>query len=813
MVQYLSGSMAVEGLTDGIDFKGMIDKLKTIEMQKANRLFKWKTEWQQRLEGFQNIRTQMVSLQSKLKAMDTVDKFLVKNAASSQSEVAKATAGNATSKGVYNLEVNKLANYASCSYQTNLTNKNDKINAGISGTFEYTYKGKTHTMNVPSDTTLQGFVNMINNDSQNPGVVAQIVPGQGGKFLFQLRGKDTGRDASLTIDKVDNISGMTLNATDKWTNGGGKTDILGQYFHSANDVLVPSTTPPVPAADRTFTLTMNGSTSHSIVLNPGETIGDLSDKIQALGYTVNGYTSPSANDNRLWLEIESGNPADTFTLTQNSTGNSVTNFQEFTDFNQVINPNDTPRDFIFTAANGNKTTVTLAAGATVGDLYDAINSQANSTGVRAVVNTVGGSGSGKFTLSLQGATTGDVTTIDGGSLTNFSTGKNNNDWQVTEGSNAEIRYNNWPAEPEWLEVASNTLTDLLDRDLTVNLYSTGKTTITVDIDSTAIYKNVEEFVDAVNAMRKMLNDLTKWDESKTTYAAEYADNQFDMQKGSVLTGNYGVQIIASRFKSICGGSALGFMPREITKNPVTGDVLSDIGDIFNSLSQIGIMTNADQGGEMYGLLEINTVEDNKLKTLTLEQAIKKDPEAVARLFAAKGEGYSTDARFGHVSHIDGITNPGLYDVKYDIAADGTVTGTINGKTMVKGEGNTYGIYDTSPPPNAADGMVIEIYDLTLSSSVSSQIGVRQGKVNELLATMDGAQGYLGKEGTLAILEDNYKDIMKNIDDKIFKEDERIIKWERTIRARFSRIEATIAVYQKLNEQVKSQIAQLSNKSS
>lgn len=800
--------MAVSGLTEGIDFGDMIDKLKNVEMQKANRLFKWKSEWQARVDAFQTIRTQMVSLQTKLKTMNTVDKFLVKNAASSQPETATAKAGNATSKGVYNLEVKQLANYSSCSFQTNIKDKNAKLNTDAMGEFTYTYKdNKTRTINVPTGTTLQGFVNMINNDSQNPGVVAHIVPGRNGEFLFQLRGKDTGRDASLSVDSVTGISGMTLDSTPKWNAvSPGNADLASQYFlnPTGSDILNPSDTTPM-----SFTLTGSGGGSYAVTLNPKGTLVDLIAKINADPALTADLVYYSSDPNKYFLEIKDSSN-NTYTLEQdNLPGDGIANYQTFSDPAAVLNTSDVPKDFIY-SADGKKTIVTLQPGATVTDLFNAINAKTGETGVRAVA--IPGSG-GEFTMSLQHVTNGVGVTIGNGSLEEFSNIAKNNNWQVTPGADALIRYNNWPADPEWLEVASNTLTDLLDKDLTVNLLSTGKTTITVDIDSTAIYKNVEEFVEAVNAMRKTLNDLTKWDENKTTYAAEYAENQFDMQKGSVLTGNYGVQMIASRFKSIASGSGLGFRPREITKD-ANGDILTDVGDFFNSLSQIGIMTNADQGSDLYGLLEINTVEDNKLKTLTLEQAIKKDPEAVARLFAAKGEGYTTDARFGHVSHIDGITSPGLYDVKYEIASDGTVTGTINGKTMVKGEGNTYGIYNSGPPANAADGMVIEIYDLSPTTEpIKAQVGVRQGKVNELLATMDGAQGYLGKEGTLGILENNYKDIIKNIDDKISKEDERIIKWERTIRARFSRIEATIATYQKLNEQVKSQIAQLSNNKS
>jgi flagellar hook-associated protein 2 len=410
-------------------------------------------------------------------------------------------------------------------------------------------------------------------------------------------------------------------------------------------------------------------------------------------------------------------------------------------------------------------------------------------------------------LQIRGKETGD-NALSIVSSSNLIPGLASTAWDLQPGQNAEIRYNGWPASPDWLEVSSNTLTDILGEGLTVNLYSKGTTTITVDIDSSAVRKNVEEFVDAMNAFRTTIMNLTKFDANKTVYEPEYAESQSEMQKGSVLTGNYGVQMISSRLKSIVASQALGFSYRNA----------GGTGDLFSSLSQIGIMTNSDQGSDLYGLLEINLIAGNEAMpgALSFEDALSRDPEGVALLFAARNEGYSTSDNFGHVSNIQGITKPGLYDVVYDVDASGNITGKINGKDFSLPAGSTQiGIYDSSPPPNDADGLVIEIYKTgTLGTPYhgEGQVGVRQGKINEILGTMDGSQGYLGAEGTLAILEKNYKGIIANIDKKLVQEDERLIKWERTMTARFSRLETQIAKYQELQTSLKSQIAQLSKDS-
>jgi flagellar hook-associated protein 2 len=594
MAEYLSGQITFGGLTEDTDFTTLLEQLKTIEMRKANQLARWKADWQARIDAFQQVRTAMVTLQSTLTSMNSVDKFLVKGAESSQPAVAKATAGSASSPGVYALEVNQLATTSSQINRISSADKNTVVQSGGLGIFEYTYKGTTRKLDIPAGTTLEGLKNIINNDSQNPGVVVQLVSDpSNNEMIFQIRGKETGSAATLSVDTATTLTG------------------LGTW--------------------------------------------------------------------------------------------------------------DSPQ----------------------------------------------------------------------------------------YGQDAQIRFNGLPSSSGWLNVSSNTLTDVLDDGLTVNLYSTGATTITVALDSSAIRGKVEEFVEAVNAFRLTIQELTKFDENKTTYEPEYAESQSEMQKGSVLTGNYGVQMIASRLKSIVSAQALGFSYLQ-----TSGGVTS--GDIFSSLSQIGILTNAEQGSAMYGLLEINEVSGNEAMpgSLAFEEALERDPEGVALLFAAKGEGYSTASdKFGHVSHIEGITKPGLYDVEYTISG-GTVSGTINGKSFQwsPAQGNQAGIYSSDPPPNDADGLVIEIYNLQ-DGYYTGTVGVRQGKVNELLSIMDGAQGFLGSEGTLAVLENNYKGIIDNIDKKLMEEDERLIKWERTIKARFSRLETQIANYQQLQASLESQIAQLSTKTS
>jgi flagellar hook-associated protein 2 len=65
-------------------------------------------------------------------------------------------------------------------------------------------------------------------------------------------------------------------------------------------------------------------------------------------------------------------------------------------------------------------------------------------------------------------------------------------------------------------------------------------------------------------------------------------------------------------------------------------------------------------------------------------------------------------------------------------------------------------------------------------------------------------------GPLHILEDNYQDIMDNIDDKIEWEEKRIDRMERDLRNRFANLEATLGYYNQMQMALNNQIGQLQN---
>ncbi|MGE4553623.1 MAG: flagellar filament capping protein FliD [Desulfovibrionaceae bacterium] len=559
MSDYTSGAIHFTGLGSGTDFDSLITSLVEAESTRITSLEEWKAEWEEKTEKFQELNTALVTLQTTLEGMDTLDEFLSKTVTSTDDTLVSATAGSVAYEGTHTVEVNQLAQNKIMVGDTGFSKTDASINTGSNATFSYTYMGTTRTFTVPTGMSLEVFVSAINTDTLNPGVRASLIS-DGDNYYLQIRGMDLGADADLTINSS--------------------------------------------------------------------------------------------------------------------------------------------------------------------------------------------------------------TTLTGFKATNFNV--------TQENQNSQIRVDGWPTDGSgWISNASNTVSNVIE-GLTLNLRGAEpgtKSTITVSTDMDKVKDNIQSFVDDMNEVRSLITELTKVDSSGN---------------GSILTGNYGLQLISQNLKSITADKGNGFS----YYNSVSG-----LGDIFSSLSQVGILTDADEGSVTNGLL---VIDDD-----ALTEALEDNADAVAKLFAAEGDGSTDSSEFSYKSYVKNVTKPGTYDVSYSTDASGKITAAwINGhKATIDGQEIT-GAAGTDEA-----GLVISAIDLTAGTHTGS-VSIKQGKFGELVDELDTLTS--SETGTLKILEDNYDDIMDMIDEKIDFEQNRIDKMETNLREKYSRLEATLGEYENIQTMLESQISQLSS---
>jgi len=441
--------------------------------------------------------------------------------------------------------------------------------------------------------------------------------------------------------------------------------------------------------------------------------------------------------------------------------------------------------FTFSYAGKSYTIDNISAGTTLDGFVKIINNHPDSRGKIQASTIFDGS---VHHLQLTGVDQGaknQVIISNAGTLV-FGAG----DFTKTRSAqNAQIRVNDFPAGGKWIERPTNVIDDAIT-GVTLNLKSVApgsKVSLTVSTDDQAIIDNVTKFVDAINTVRSQIIHITKVDKTKGTVKTG-GDSLTTEKKGSALTGNYGIDIISQRLKDITADVGAGF--EHWDKNTLTGDK-------YSALSQLGIMTDAEEGSPSYGLL---TVDHEKLK-----KAIDNDPNAVTRLFSLQARGESNSADFTVKSIITKTTRAGNYDVQ--ITSDGTkiTSAFIDGKkAKISG-------WEITAKEGDAIGMSIRL-DNTGPGTYSGKASVKMGKTGELVTELEALTKPFNKlthqGGPLAVLQNNYNDIMASIDDKIKYENDRIDKMEKNLRLKYARLDALLGQYQLRQGQLSSAIKKL-----
>lgn len=410
-------------------------------------------------------------------------------------------------------------------------------------------------------------------------------------------------------------------------------------------------------------------------------------------------------------------------------------------------------------------------------------------------------------------------------------------WSIQRSQNAKYQIDNWPVE---MESATNQISDVIE-GVVFTIQETGEARISISTDITSVEQSIQNFLDAVNSVLLTVNELMKYDETKSVTSSDpndigsdnYSPSGLTNQKGSLLTGNYGVQLFKSRFTSVITSSPPGFKSRQSADDILSGDVLA-------SLANLGIKTDTDTTSDTYGLLVLapnSTI--SQLQTIDKENydnLITKNLEAVVDFFCSSGTGSSTSTDFRYGSHVQGVTKAGTYDVTYTVLEDGTITNVMVGGQPAKRDESMPGYY-FSVASGDARGLAILIDDLTVgdhppAGSPVMQVRIKEGLVqttnnflkselifndvnisaNSTPEQIADAVYLKSQNGALMSLRDNYKKVMESIDVKIEREQRRIDTWYNRQKQIFANLETLLKQYEQQQQSLEGQLKQLSGNS-
>ncbi len=472
--------------------------------------------------------------------------------------------------------------------------------------------------------------------------------------------------------------------------------------------------------------------------------------------------SASSSDSDVLAATADGNAEEgtyTYTVGQLAKNTMMVTASGYSSLTASVNSQTTATSLVYTYA-GVTVSDAIPAGATLTDLVNIVNTNSVNTGVRASTIYDGT----KYYMQLRGLDTGAANSLVISGATTLA-GFGSSDFLVTQASqDAKIKINGWPLSNAWITRASNTVTDVIS-GLSLSLKSSGAGTITVATDTASVVANVQSFIDKVNVVKEMMKELTKYD--STT------------KQGSMLTGNYGLQMIDSMLKGITSNPGVGFNTSR---------------DKYISLSSLGITTDADEGSDTFGEL----ILDSDI----LESVLASSANAVGKIFAAQYAGDTDNADVNYTSYVDGITKPGTYSVSYTVQNGKITSASIGGHAAIF---NSNSSTITGQGGYNEAGMVLNVTNLT-DGTYSHTVNLRQGKAGELVDRLADLTN--SETGPLAILEDNYTTISDNIQTKIDYENKRIAQMETRLRDKYSRLDTLLGKYSSLQTSLQSQIDQL-----
>ncbi|MCB2210534.1 flagellar filament capping protein FliD [bacterium] len=294
---------------------------------------------------------------------------------------------------------------------------------------------------------------------------------------------------------------------------------------------------------------------------------------------------------------------------------------------------------------GDTYTVTLANGATLKDLIDAINEDDNNPGVTASVIDDGSSGT-PFHLVLTADEAADSNSIAVNAAgTTIGSGVFDSGWVTTkDAQQAQIRVDGYPAG-DWLVRSSNTIDDVIT-GVTLKLkdVTASEVNISVAQDNTETINAIEEWVASYNAL---MVDI----KANTSYNAE-------SETRGLLAGDGNLRSLKSDLMSIVAGEIPGVSS----------------GTIYSTLGAAGI--DLTSGGKL-------KVDDSELR-----DALEDDSQAVAELFAL-----SSDSSSPYLSLFkqEAETEGGTYEVELHYLANGKLdpdaNNTIGGYAATVSSGN------------------------------------------------------------------------------------------------------------------------------
>jgi len=193
-------SISSLGSGSNLDLQGILDDLRSNSELQLNPIKNRQTSFKAQISAYGQLKSALENLQKAAAALAKPETLRAVTGSSSNESVLTTTVEAGAIPGEYSIEVSQLASTQRLESKTAVASRTDQNGTG--GTIEFVVGGKTHTVTLGSDTSLNGVVKAINDDDSSP-VRATIVNGEDGAHLM-LSSKTEGTANAITSISTDN---------------------------------------------------------------------------------------------------------------------------------------------------------------------------------------------------------------------------------------------------------------------------------------------------------------------------------------------------------------------------------------------------------------------------------------------------------------------------------------------------------------------------------------------------------------------------------------------------------------------------------
>lgn len=170
-----TGSISSLGVGSGLELQSILDQLKGVDKQLITRKESEVEALAVQLNEFTVVNNKLLTMKSAALDLSLSSTFLARSVTSSSESVLTATVADGVTAQSTSVTVDRVATKS-----TWMTGGNASDTAVINPTEEnvaiaYTMGGNNVTVTVPPGTTLAGLADLINEDTNNPGVTASLI--------------------------------------------------------------------------------------------------------------------------------------------------------------------------------------------------------------------------------------------------------------------------------------------------------------------------------------------------------------------------------------------------------------------------------------------------------------------------------------------------------------------------------------------------------------------------------------------------------------------------------------------------------------